>query len=75
MPHIDNADVSAVRIDLPSTHSSTTTAVLGPASGQVELPVELYVAQSHRRQGIDKPLMQRLCQVAADKQSAAGWSG
>lgn len=29
---------------------------------------ELYVAQSHRRQGVGKLLMQRLCQLAADNQ-------
>ena len=29
---------------------------------------ELYVAQSHRRQGIGKLLIQRVCQVAADNQ-------
>lgn len=45
-----------------------TYSLLWPAEGVTSslFLKELYVAQSHRRQGIGKLLMQRVCQVAVD---------
>ena len=47
-----------------------TYSFLWPAEGATSslFLKELYVAQPHRRQGVGKLLMQRLCQLAADNQ-------
>ncbi|MCA1605935.1 MAG: GNAT family N-acetyltransferase [Acidobacteria bacterium] len=47
-----------------------TYSFLWPAEGVTSslFLKELYVEQSHRRQGVGKLLMQRLCQLAADTQ-------
>ncbi len=47
-----------------------TYSFLWPAEGATSslFLKELYVAQSHRRQGVGKFLMQRLCQLAGDNQ-------